>query len=44
MYSYLNNNYITNQQAMNFITTPSWKMDETFELPINIVATLALGS
>jgi len=44
MYSYLHNNYITNQQAMNFITTLSWKMDETFELPINIVVTLALGS
>jgi hypothetical protein len=22
-----------NQQTTNFITTPSWKMDETFKLP-----------
>ncbi len=43
MYSYLHNNYIVNQQAMNFITTPSWKMDEIFELPITIVTTLAWG-
>jgi hypothetical protein len=43
MYSYLHNNYITNQQVMNFITTPSWKMDETFELPINIVTIVALS-
>ncbi len=33
MCSYLHNSYIVNKQAMNFITTPSWKMDETFELP-----------
>ncbi len=33
MYSYLHNSCITNQQATNFITTPSWKMDETFKLP-----------
>jgi hypothetical protein len=33
VYSYLHNSYITSQQATNFITTPSWKMDETFELP-----------
>jgi hypothetical protein len=33
MYSYLHNSYIRSQQAMNFITTPTWKMFETFELP-----------
>jgi hypothetical protein len=33
VYSYLHNSYTVSQQAMNFITTPSWKMDETFELP-----------
>ncbi len=32
MYSYLHNKYIVSQQMMNFITTPSLKMDETFEL------------
>ncbi len=35
MYSYLHNRYIMSQQAMNFITTPRWKIDDTFELPIN---------
>jgi hypothetical protein len=30
---YLHNSYIMNQQATNFITTSSWKMNETFELP-----------
>jgi len=32
VYSYLHNKYIVSQQTMNFITTPSSKMDETFEL------------
>jgi hypothetical protein len=32
VYSYSHNKYIMSQQAMNFITTPSWKMDETFKL------------
>ncbi len=32
--SYLHNSYIANQQTMNFITTPNWKVDETFELPM----------
>ncbi len=32
LYSYLHNNYVTNQQAMNFITILSWKMDDTFEM------------
>jgi hypothetical protein len=35
MYSYLHNRYIVSQQATNFITTPSWKIDDTFELPTN---------
>jgi len=33
VYSYLYNNYTVSQQATNFITTPNWKMGETFELP-----------
>jgi len=33
VYSYLYNNYIMSQQMTNFMTTPSWKMDETIELP-----------
>ncbi len=34
VYSYLHmNSYIMNLQMTNFITTLSWKMDETFELP-----------
>jgi len=35
MYSYLHNSNIVSQQATNFITTPSWKIDDTFELPTN---------
>jgi hypothetical protein len=34
VYSYLHmNSCILSLQMMNFITTPSWKMSETFELP-----------
>jgi hypothetical protein len=35
MYSYLHNRYIVSQQETNFVTTPSWKIDDTFELPTN---------